>query len=998
MKKGNLKRQLTAAIAACALVLVGAGLAACAPSGAGDSSEEIHAYGGWSTSVPPTCTKEGEEKRTCPVCGKTEERKLPALGHDYGSRVVEPTCTEGGYTVRVCARCSESCEDDFTDPAGHDYIETAVAPTCTEGGYTLHVCGACGDSYTDGETEALGHDFEVFPAVEATCTRAGYLPKVCARCGRREEDEVSPALGHDFAGSFDICARCGGIKDGCVTSWDATYGEDGAVTAYLQRIDGDGYRVVYGGEGTALLDPSVWLYRSGPYKVVELGFTDGVTAVEAMKFLVTDVERAIFDDCVERLGDYTCAVLSGLRELRLGSGIKRTGKLALGSPQSIYYPGTPEEWAAIEFGARTDDFWVSSFEADLYVGGELLTEARFGSSVREIKPYAFFGIKSIGAVSFSEGLTEIGAYAFSRVPLGDGGELNLPDSLVSLGAYAFCATTGSSCTFASASFGGGLQSLGAYAFRAERILYGGTVGDFCRLNRSSLTPTELYIGGEPISSLTVPESLSELGGYAFQGLLGLTELRFGTGVKQIGGYAFSATGPALVIRYEGTPADWCRIKFGNNYRSSEFSICFNGEETPTEAIVLDGSAPEIPDYAFSCAKIKSVEIGEGVKRIGRFAFGNCSYLSDFTIGGDVESIGEGAFSGCGVGLPVRMRLSEKTTALGLNAFQGCLIAYVEVAAENPVYSDEDGVLFNKEKTELILFPRAYAAESYTAPSSVKKVSACAFWGARNLKSVVFPDSVTEIGEQAFYCATALESAVLGNGALTIGELAFAGCRALNCVRIGTGVREIGNYAFSYAPISDIRIASEHGIRIARYAFYNSELFRNESYWEDDALYVGRYLVSVRSSRAGSFSVKEGTKAIADYAFYACRNLTEVLLPEGLELLGEGVFYNAMGLEEGGPAGLVIPDSVTEIGAQCFFGAFFGYIVIGSGVKSIGGGALENEDLFLSGYYYRGTKETWAEIELGDPDAPTDLLCFYSETRPTEKGDYWHYEDGVPARW
>lgn len=89
-----------------------------------------HSYGAWVTTKAPTCTESGIETRTCAKCGVSENRAIPATGHNYDAVATAPTCTEKGYTTHTCA-CGDSYTDSYTDAVGHNY----KAGICT-------ICGA----------------------------------------------------------------------------------------------------------------------------------------------------------------------------------------------------------------------------------------------------------------------------------------------------------------------------------------------------------------------------------------------------------------------------------------------------------------------------------------------------------------------------------------------------------------------------------------------------------------------------------------------------------------------------------------------------------------------------------------------------------------------------------------------------------------------------------------------------------------------------------------
>ena len=136
---------------------------------------------------------------------------------------------------------------------------------------------------------------------------------------------------------------------------------------------------------------------------------------------------------------------------------------------------------------------------------------------------------------------------------------------------------------------------------------------------------------------------------------------------------------------------------------------------------------------------------------------------------------------------------------------------------NPLYSSLDGVLFDKNQTKLILFPRGRTG-SYIVPDTVTaidggtfsdsgnltsvtmgtnlaSIGSGAFSGCSSLTSVTFSQSVTNIGANAFYRCICLARVDIPDGVVTIGDNAFNSCSSLTHVSLGNGVTSIGSYAF-----------------------------------------------------------------------------------------------------------------------------------------------------------------------------------------------------------
>ena len=174
-----------------------------------------HAFGDWTETTAPTCTKTGEATRVCD-CGETETKVIDALGHKMGSWTVvkAATCTEDGVEARYCDRCG--IEETRTIKA-HGHVETTVAgkaATCTKDGLTDGVvCDICGEVIVAQEViPATGHNYSDWTVVKAaTCTEDGVEERICENCGHKESREIK-AHGHKEVTVPGKAATC--TKDG----------------------------------------------------------------------------------------------------------------------------------------------------------------------------------------------------------------------------------------------------------------------------------------------------------------------------------------------------------------------------------------------------------------------------------------------------------------------------------------------------------------------------------------------------------------------------------------------------------------------------------------------------------------------------------------------------------------------------------------------------------------------------------------------------------------
>jgi hypothetical protein len=155
-------------------------------------------------------------------------------------------------------------------------------------------------------------------------------------------------------------------------------------------------------------------------------------------------------------------------------------------------------------------------------------------------------------------------------------------------------------------------------------------------------------------------------------------------------------------------------------------------------------------------------------------------------------------------IPASVTVIADTVDKAEDAFDGATgLTSITVDEANSVYSSADGVLFNKAKTTLLLFPEGKGG-SYTIPSSVTVIVNCAVEDCAKLTSVTIPDSVTYIGEYAFSDCTGLTSITIPGSVKTIGGVAneflsgaFLNCSGLKAVTISEGVASIGGGAFAY---------------------------------------------------------------------------------------------------------------------------------------------------------------------------------------------------------
>ena len=464
-----------------------------------------------------------------------------------------------------------------------------------------------------------------------------------------------------------------------------------------------------------------------------------------------------------------------------------------------------------------------------------------------------------------------------------------------------------------------------------------------------------------MTSITIPNSVTSIGSYAFE---------LCTGLKAVNISDLSA---------------WCKIDFVG-YKSNPLyyanSLKLNGIEV-TDLVIPD-DITQIKNLAFQyCKSLTSVTIPNSVTSIGSYAFNGCSGLIEinYNAANCISPDSEPAFNDCtnlktiniGVGVnkigPSMFYCCDSLKEVNISDLSAWLKIDFGSLFSNPLYYANTLKLNGTEITDLVIpnditqikgyaFYNCKCLTSITIHNSVNSIVLSAFEGCSGLKEVnisdlsawckidfrsiplyfaytlklngtevtdlVIPNDITQIKQFAFIGCTSLSSVSIPNSVTSIDYCAFEHCTNLTSITIPNSVTNIGSGAFSVCKsLKEVNISDLSAWCKIDFADYDS-----------NPLYYANTL-KLNGTEITDLVIPNDITQIKEYAFNKCKCLKSIIFSNSVTSIGYSAFNGCSGLTD-----VTFSDSVTYIGNAAFSDcSSLTKLTIGNSVTTLGGGAF-----------------------------------------------------------
>ena len=606
---------------------------------------------------------------------------------------------------------------------------------------------------------------------------------------------------------------------------------------------------------------------------------DSLTSIgERVFYCCSNLTNISIPDSVTNIGQYAFYQCTGLTQFAVPANLNYIGYCAFSGCSNLQdvYITDLSAWCNVTFDrASTSGMYTKTnplYGRNLYVNNKLITNLVIPEDM-SIGDYTFAGCKSLTSITIPGKVPNIGNNAFAGTTLE---AIHISD-LVN-----WCTTD----------FNGSFLSYAA----------------------------GLYLNGELITDLVVPDGVDKIGNCAFMNCPKLNSVTLPNSLTQIGGSAFAYTGiksiniPENVTEIGSAAFIHCTVLTELNYNAKaltdftydNYVFKETGKNGSGITVNVGKNVTKIPKYLFypDSTYSSTTNYGPYITRvvfadnsqctsIGICAFNNCTSLSSINIPNSVTTIEQSAFNSCNLNAIV---LPESVISIDKYAFaKNRNLESISVATGNQVYHSDNNCLIKTATNELVL-----GCKNSIIPEYITSIGTYAFAGSKDLMSITIPENITQINDSAF--AECFNVTEINYNARAVADLAASNYAFLSVGRDGSGtVVNIGQNVTRMPARLFCPGSSNSGPKITKVVFHDNCKCSSTG--------------EATFSSCAALKTVQLSKSITNIgksSFSGCSSLTSFTLPETITSLDYGAFGSCSGLKQ-----IIFSENITSIGEWAF---------------------------------------------------------------------------------